>query len=295
MSQTLLVTGAAGQLGQRVIAHLLDTHKVPAARIIAGTRNPEKISHLASKGVQVRKVDFEDASVATALAGVDRMLLISTDAVDRPGRRIAQHKAAIEAARKAGVKHVLYTSMLKPDTSLVSFAPDHWGTEQALTASGLGWTILRNSWYAENVLMTAKTVLATGKWFTSTGDGKVAHASREDCARAAAAALASENNANTRYDITGPQGYTSAQIAKFISEIWGKPVEVVQVTDEQLAEGMKAGGVPAPVVPMLVSFDANTRSGGLDVASKDVEKLTGKPAQELKAFLLANKDAVKVG
>jgi NAD(P)H dehydrogenase (quinone) len=292
MSQTLLVTGAAGHLGQRVIANLITTHKIPASRIVATTRDPGKLAALTAQGVKVRKADFEDpASLATALAGVDRMLLISTDALDRPGRRLAQHQAAIEAAKKAGVQHIAYTSMPNPDDSLVSFAPDHWGTEQALLASGLAWTILRNSWYMENLFMSLPNTLATGKWFTATGNGRIAHISREDCARAAAAALASESTPNARYDIAGSQAHTTAEIAALASAVFGKPVEVVQVTDDELAQGLQAAGVPAGFIPMLVSFDANTRAGKFDIRSNAVEKLTGKAPQALRDFLIANKTA----
>jgi NAD(P)H dehydrogenase (quinone) len=290
MSQTLLVTGAAGKLGQSVIAHLLGTQKIPAARIVAATRDPGKLASLAAKGVGVRKADFDDsASLGAALAGVDRMLLISTDALDRPGRRLAQHQAAIAAAKKAGVKHVVYTSMPNPDGSLVTFAPDHLGTEQALAASGLGWTILRNSWYMENLLMSLPGALAAGKWLTSTGNGKIAHVSRDDCARAAAAALASDSTANACYDITGPQKLTTAEIAALASEVFAKPLEVVQITDEEISENLQAHGVPAVFVPTLVSFEANTRAGKFDLLSNAVEKLTGKPPQRLRDFLMANK------
>lgn len=294
MSETLLITGAAGQLGQRVISHLLDAHAVAPARIVTATRNPEKLSSLASKGVKVRKADFEDvASLAAAFAGVDRVLLISTDAIDRPGRRLSQHKAAIEAAKNAGVKHVVYTSMPNPEDSLITFAPDHLGTEQALTSSGLGWTILRNSWYMENLFMSLPSVLASGKWFTSTGNGKVAHVSRDDCARAAAAVLASKGIANARYDITGPQKHTVAQIAAQVSEVSGKPIEVIQVSDEQLTEGTQAAGLPELVATLLTSFDANTRAGKVDLVSNAVEQLTGKAPQTLRDFLIANRAALK--
>jgi NAD(P)H dehydrogenase (quinone) len=294
MSETLLITGAAGQLGQRVISHLLDAHAVVPARIVAATRNPEKLSALASRGVEVRKADFEDvASLDAAFTGVDRVLLISTDAIDRPGRRLAQHKAALEAAKKEGVKHVVYTSMPNPDDSLVTFAPDHLGTEQALTSSGLGWTILRNSWYMDNLLMSLPAVLASGKWFTSTGNGKAAHVSRDDCARAAAAVLASTSIDNARYDITGPQKHTVAQIAAQVSEVSGKPIEVIQVSDEQLAEGMQAAGLPAFVATLLTSFDANTRAGKVDLLTNAVEQLTGKSPQTLRDFLIANQAALK--
>src|SRR5581483_29727 len=294
MSQKLLVTGAAGHLGQRVIAHLIETHRVPPTRIVAATRNPEKLGALAAAGVTVRRADFDDAtSLSTAFAGVDRLLLISTDALDKPGRRLAQHKAAIEAARKAGVKHVIYTSMPNPESSVVTFAPDHLGTERALTASGLGWTVLRNAWYMENLFMALPGVLASGKWFTSSGDGREPYISREDCARAAAAALVSDQTANARYDITGSQAYTRAEVAALVSQVSGKPIEVVQVSDEQLAQGLTAAGIPGFFVPALVSFDTNTRLGYFDLVSDDVRKLTGQAPQSLRDFLAANKAALK--
>ncbi len=292
MPQKLLVTGANGHLGRRVIAHLLEMHKISPANIVATSRDPGKLDALAKQGVQVRQADFENpATLDNAFKGVDRALIISTDAIDRPGRRLAQHKAAVEAAKRAGVKHVLYTSMPKPDVSLVLFAPDHLGTEQAIAASGLGYTILRNNWYMENLLMTVPTLLATGKWFTAAGEGRIPYISREDCARAAAAAMASESSDNKRYDITGPESFTVAQIAALISEFAGKQIEVVQLNDEQLAAGLKAAGLPEPVAQLLVSMDANTRAGNKDIQSNAVVELTGKKPQTLREFLGANKAA----
>ncbi len=294
MSQKLLVTGAAGHLGRRVIAHLIETHRVAPSQIVAATRTPDKLSALAAAGVTVRRADFEDpASLSAAFSGVGRVLLISTDALDKPGRRLAQHKAAIDAAKQAGVKHVLYTSMPNPETSVVTFAPDHLGTERALAASGLGWTVLRNAWYMENLLMAVPSVLAGGKWFTSAGEGRIPYIGREDCARAAAAALVSDQTTNARYDITGAQAYTRAEIAALVSQIAGKPIEVIQVSDEQLAQGLTGAGIPGPFVPVLVSFDTNTRLGHFDLVSEDVRKLTGQGPQSLRDFLLANKAALK--
>ncbi|HVY80195.1 MAG TPA: SDR family oxidoreductase [Steroidobacteraceae bacterium] len=296
MPQTLLVTGAAGKLGQRVIAHLLDTHHVPPARIVAGTRTPDKLAALAAKGVQVRKLDFEDgASLASALAGVDRMLLISTDAIDRPGRRLTQHKAAVAAATQARLKHVIYTSMPNPEKSLVTFAPDHFGTERALGASGLSHTILRNSWYMEGLLMSMPARLASGKWFTAAGDGQLAYVAREDCARIAAAVLVSESTGTAIYDVTGPRKHTIAGIAALVSEVTGKPLEVVQVSEEELIQGMKAARVPDFLIPLAASIDANTRAGYFNVLSNAVEQLTGKPPQGLLDFLIANKAALTGG
>lgn len=294
MAQTLYVSGASGQLAQRVLTHLVDHHRIPPALIVAGTRKPEKLEAWAAKGVKVRKADFEDpASLAAALKGVDRMLLISTDAIDRPGRRLAQHKAAVEAAKQAGVRHVVYTSMPNPDRSPVTFAPDHLGTEQALEASGLGWTILRMSWYMDGLLGALPPVLAAGQWVTAAGSGKVSHVTREDCARAAAAALASDETGNVRYDVTGPEKYTTAELAATASRVTGKPIEVVQVSNEEFAQGKRAAGLPEFVVALIASIEAHARAGCGDVLSDAVVKLTGKPPQSVSDFLAANKAALQ--
>lgn len=294
MPATLLVTGAAGHLGQRVVAHLLDTYGIAPERIIAGTRNPAKLGQLTDRGIQARRLDFEDpASLVGALAGVDRMLLISTDAIDRPGRRLAQHKAVIESAGKSGVRHIVYTSMPNPDTSVVLFAPDHLGTEAALAASGLSHTILRNNWYMENLFMSLPAAFASGKWFTAAGDGRIPYISRDDCARAAAAALAADTSANSVYNISGPERLTTAAIAGVVTEISGKPIEVVQVNEQQLAGGLKAAGVPEFVIPLMLSIEANTRLGKLDLQTDDCERLTGKAPQKLRDFLVANRAALK--
>ncbi|MFN5683129.1 NAD(P)H-binding protein, partial [Bradyrhizobium sp.] len=188
MSDPLLVTGAAGQLGRAVIRHLLTTLKVPAGSIIAATRKPEQLKDLAAQGVQVRAADFDDPqSLPAAFAGVGRMLLISTDRLDRPGYRAEQHGRAIAAAEQAGVGHVVYTSMPKPDNSPLLIAPDHARTEAALRDSKLaGWTVLRNHWYFENLLMSLPQILGSGRWFTADEGGASADIARDDLARAAA-------------------------------------------------------------------------------------------------------------
>ncbi|MBX3519010.1 MAG: SDR family oxidoreductase [Xanthobacteraceae bacterium] len=287
---TLLVTGASGQLGRRTVEILLEAK---AGNVIAGTRDPSKVADLALKGAEVRKVDFDDSALAESLKGVDRLLLISTDALDTPGKRLAQHKAAIEAAKKAGVKHIVYTSMPKPEPgSPIPFAPDHYGTEQALEASGIDWTVLRNGWYQENLLHSLPSALASGKWFSAAGDGKVAHVAREDAAYAAAAALATPPSGNARYDITGAELLTTEEIAKLASEATGKPIEVVNVTDEQLTQGMIAAGMPAFLAPVFASFDTNTRKGNIAIVSDAVRKLTGRAPRPLKQFFAANKEAL---
>ena len=293
MSDTLLVTGASGQLGRRVIHHLLHTHQVAAAHIIAATRKPDGLADLAAEGVVVRQADFEDpASMARAFVGAQRLLLISTDALDRPGRRLEQHRAAVAAAVHAGVNHVLYTSMLKPEPgSPIPFAPDHFGTEQALASSPLSWTVLRNSWYMENLHQNLPQVLLTGQWFTAAGDGKVAHVSREDCARAAAAALASTSTEKATYNITGATAQSTVEIASLASNTLGKPIAVVQVPADHLAKGLAAAGVPDFLVPLLVAFDVNTALGRVAEVSHDFNALTGKTPLTLREFLEVNKAA----
>ena len=287
---TLLVTGAGGHLGSRVVELLLARG---IGKVIAGSRDPAKLADLTAKGAETRKVDFDDPNLAAALSGVDRLLLISTDALDRPGRRLAQHRAAVAAAVKAGVKHVVYTSMPNPEPgSRVIFAPDHYGTELALKESGLTWTILRNAWYAENLAFTLPAALATGKWITSAGEGRISHITRDDCAEAATAALTSSSTENARYDITGTEALTTTEIAALASAAFEKPIAVVQMSDGELATALSAAGFPAPYVPMFVSFDTNTRAGGFDLVSDDFKRLTGKAPRTLRDFLVANKSTL---
>lgn len=288
----ILVSGASGHLGRLVIQSLLESGKVAPADIVAGSRDTAKLADLAAKGVETRRVDFDDANLAAAFAGIERLLIISTDTLDRPGHRLSQHRAAVAAAKAAGVGRISYTSMINPETSLVSFAPDHAGTEQAIRDSGLAYTIFRNAWYMENLFMSLPQALASGSWYTSAGKGRNAHAARGDIARAIAGALVSEASGNAVYNLTGPAALSTDEIAALVREATGKPLAVVNLTDEQLAGGMKAAGVPEPFIPTFVSFDANTREGGFDVATRDIEKLSGRAPQDLESFLTANKAAL---
>lgn len=289
MAETLLVTGASGQLGRRVVAHLLETLSIPPSRLVAVTRDPAKLAGLAAGGVAVRRGDFDDpASLGPAFAGADRLLLISTNVIDRPGVRIAQHRAAVAAAKEAGVKHVVYTSMPEPESSPIPFAPDHLGTEQALAASGLAWTILRNAWYFENLAFSLPRVLESGTWYTSAGDGRTAFLARDDCARAAAHALAGAAAAETVYDVTGSVALTNGEVAATVSAVLGRPIELVAVSDDELAAGMIAAGVPESIARVWTSFDTATRLGRFGKVTDAVEKLTGRPPETFRTFLAAN-------
>ena len=293
MAQKLLVTGASGNLGKLVLDALLK-RGVAASDIIATTRDAAKLAGYAAKGIEVRHADFNDsASVKAAFAGADRVAIISTDALDGNGTRIRQQTGAVAAAKEAGVKHIVYTSMPNPhEGSRITFEADHRLTEDAVKNSGLSYTILRNSWYQENLFMNLPQVLASGTWYTSAGQGKVSHIARQDCADALAAVLASGSTESRVYTLTGSQSFTTDEIASQVSDATGKPISVVHLTDEQLAGGMKSAGVPDFLVPFLVGFDANTREGAADLVNTDVETLIGRKPRALRAFLDENKAAL---
>lgn len=289
----ILVTGASGKLGGLVIDNLIAKQGVAPADIVAGTRDPSKLSALVAKGVEARKVDFDDpASLEAAFKGIDRLLIVSTDELATPGKRLVQHKAAVEAAKKAGVGRLFYTSLPNADISKVTFAPDHLGTEEAIKATGLPYTLFRNSWYMENLFMALPAALGTGQWYTSSGQGRIGHISRGDIAKAIAGALAKPASESITYTLTGEKTYTTDEIAALVREVSGRPLAVVHVTDEQLAAGMAGAGVPAPFIPTFVSFDTNTREGLFDVTNDEAAKLSGEKLVSLKDFLIANKAAL---
>ena len=293
MSNTIFVTGASGKLGRAVINHLLEDQGVAPSNLIVGSRSPEKLSDLAAKGVTVRKADFDDrAGLVAAFGGADTVLVISTDALDGVGTRQRQHLTAVSAAKEAGVKRLAYTSLPKAETSKVSFAPDHLNSEQAVKATGLPYLIFRNSWYQENLFMALPSALASGQWYTSAGEGRTAFVARDDIAAAIAAALANPPATSTTYTLTGTEAYTNAEIATFVSAATGKPLQIVNLTDEQLAGGMKAAGVPDAFIPTLVSFDTAARAGDLSQVTGDVETLSGRKSRSLKTFIDESKGAL---
>lgn len=280
---TLLVTGASGHLGRRVVELLLEAN---AGTIIAATRQPEKLADLAARGVIVRQADFDDPSSLTqAFAGVDRLLLISTDAL---GSRLPQHINAVHAADQAGVKHVVYTSLINPGPdSPILLAPEHRGTEEALDASRMGWTILRNNIYADLLIGSLGRAIEIGQHFSACGDGKIGYITREDCARAAAAALAADFDGRRTLDITGPEALSQADLAALASQISGKPVMLIPLELEAIIQGMEGAGLPRPVAEILASFDTATQLGYLDVVSPAFEELTGHPPTRVADFVIA--------
>lgn len=294
MSDILLVTGASGHFGQRVIDHLLNTLDVPPERIVATTRKPENLSALSKRGVTVRTADFDRPDTLTAaFAGTDRALLISTDVLGRPGHRLEQHRAAVAAAQAVGLQHAVYTSMPKPVNSPLLFAPDHAGTEQALEQSALpGWTVLRNHWYFENLFMSMPAVLASGQWFSAAGNGRIAHIARDDLARAAATTLASGSDGKNVYTLSGAQAFTTEEIAQHVSAAMGMPIEVVHVPLDALVQGMVEAGLPEPMARILASFDTNTAAGGVADVTDDYRRITGREPVPFDAWLQASKAAL---
>lgn len=290
----LLVTGASGQLGRRVIHHLLNTLQVPPHRLIATTRMPEAASDLASLGVDVRAADFA-ADVDTlvgAFRGASRIMLISTEA-GAPGVRLEQHRRAIAAAGKAGASHVVYTSMPEPNGSLVSFAPDHVGSEAVLAASALaGWTVLRNHWYFENWFHSIPHALQSGVWYSAAGEGKLANIARDDVARAAAMILRSRDAKKRTYTLSGAEALTTRDIAASISAAVGRRLIVVDAPLKNLVQGLMAKGLPEAAAREIASFDANTVAGGFSNATGDYKAITGREPQRLDDWCVANRGAL---
>ena len=281
---TVAVTGASGQLGMRV-ADLLLARLAPGDVVLL-TRSAEALVAHAERGAAVRRADFDEpSSLVDALAGVDRLLLIS--AVDL-GRRAAQHRAAIEASEAAGVRHVLYTSIPNPESGTAAAAPSHLATEQALRDSGLAWTFLRNNLYAEFQVPVVAQAIESGRLVTSAGDGRTAYVSRDDCAAAAAAALVQDGHEGRAYDITGPDAIAPQDLAALATELGGRPVEVVQVDDDALIAGMVEGGTPEFVARIVASFPAAAREGQLGSVSSAVDDLTGTPARSLRDIVAAH-------
>lgn len=284
----LLVTGASGNLGRLAVEELLARG---ATRIIAGTRDPSKLSDLAAKGVEIRKVDFNDpASLPAAFAGVERLLIVSTDGI---GTRVAQQTAAVDAAKAAGVKHIVYTSApaARPDAD-AGLNPEHFWTEIAIAASGLDFTILRNHMYAENNLTDLPQAVASGQLFGLIGDRGTSYVTRADAARAAAGALLSAQG-KTLEDVTGPAPVTNLERAAITSELTGKPVAVIPLTPADLKAGMVAAGLPEGFAEALLAFQRDAVTGHHGVVTNVVERYSGRKPQAFADFLAANRAALQ--
>ncbi|WIM98879.1 SDR family oxidoreductase [Actinoplanes oblitus] len=275
---TIAVTGATGHLGRLVVEALISRGVEPGS-IVAAVRTPAKAAGLLARGVQVREADFDrPESLATAFAGVDRLLLVSTNAV---GNRVEQHVAAIEAAKAAGVGFVAYTSVLRADTTPILLAADHKATEEALAASGLAHSFLRNGWYFENYTAQLPTVRATGAFLGSAGDGRIAAAARQDYAEAAAAVLTAATPKPV-YELGGDSPFTMAELAAEVSRQLGTEIGYTDVPAEQLVEILSGAGVPQGFAAILADTDVHVRDNGvLDNPGSDLRDLIGRPTTPL--------------
>ena len=212
----IALTGATGQLGQFVVEELLKT--VAAKQIVAIVRNPAKAEALSKQGVLVRQADYGDqAALTQALAGVDKLLLISSSEV---GQRAAQHRNVINAAKAAGVKFIAYTSLLHADKSPLGLHVEHVETEKMLAESGIPYALLRNGWYSENYLASAPAALAHGVFIGAAGDGKIASATRADYSAAAARVISEEGHAGKVYELAGDNGWTLSELAALVRFQW---------------------------------------------------------------------------
>ena len=275
---TIAVTGATGQLGRLVVAALLD-RGVPAQSIVAAVRSPEKAADLAERGVQVRHADYaQPETLARALRGVDRLLLVS----GTPGDRVAEHANVIDAAKQAGVQLIAYTGILNAGTTTMLLAADHKATEQLIEDSGLPYAFLRNGWYTENYLMELEATLEHG-FAGASGDGRFTPAARADFAEAAAAVLTDHAHAaNVAYELGGDEVVTMAGMASLLGEAAGRPVAYTDLPVEQYAGVLTEAGLPEPVAQVLVDASAAIGRGELLTDSGDLQRLIGRPSTPVK-------------
>jgi len=281
----IAITGATGQLGQLVIAALLKT--VPASQIVAIVRNPAKADALAQQGIVVRQGDYGDeAALTRALDGVEKLLLISSSEV---GQRAVQHRNVINAAKAAGVGFIAYTSVLHADTSPLGLAAEHIETENMLAASGIPYALLRNGWYSENYLASAPPALEHGVFLGAAGDGKIASATREDYAAAAAKVISEEGHAGKVYELAGDTAWTLSELAAELSKQSGKNVVYQNLSEADYASALRGVGLPDAFANLLADSDTGASKGGLFDDSHTLSKLIGRPttplADSIKAIL----------
>ncbi|MFV3368824.1 SDR family oxidoreductase [Pseudomonas sp. NY15435] len=268
----IVITGATGQLGRLVIDSLLK--KVPAANLVAAVRDVEKARDIAALGIQVRQADYnQPASWNAALQGADKVLLISSSEI---GQRTQQHRVVIDAAKRAGVKLLAYTSVLHADTSVLGLAGEHRETEAAIRASGLPFVLLRNGWYTENYAMGIPTALSLGAVYGCAGDGRISSAARADYAEAAAVILTSDDQADKVYELAGDNSYTLSEFAAEISRQSGKAINYVNLTEAEYKKALLGAGLPEPLAELLANSDTGVSRGALFDDGKQLSELIGR-------------------
>lgn len=270
----ILITGATGKFGSKVVETLLKS--VPAVSLAVSVRDPQKAEGLAARGVEVRKGDFDHPeTLADAFAGIDRLLIVSTDGDNET--RIRQHGNAVAAAVEAKVGFIAYTSVGNAKESGLFLAPVHQATEEAIRKTGIPYSFLRNNWYLENEVPSIQGVLAGAPWVTSAESGRVGWALQQDYAEAAAAVLSGDGHENTIYELSG-EPLTQEALTQAIGAVLSKEVPLVKVDDAAYGDTMLKAGVPDFVVPFLLAIQKGIRDGELDIESGDFEKLLGRKA-----------------
>lgn len=279
---TYAICGASGQLGHLVLDALLE--KVPAADVVALARDPAKLADYAAKGVEVRAADYDaPETLAPALAGVDRLLLISGSAI---GQRPRQHRAVIDAAKQAGVGYMAYTSILHADRSPIRLGDEHRQTEDALAASGLSYDLLRNGWYNENYIMAVKAQAEAGVITGAQGDGRINSAARKDLAEGAAAVLVNGKGGDI-YELAGDNGWTLAEFAAELSRQTGKPVTYVNMGEEEYAHSLMENGFPEYAAKVIANSAYATSLGALEETGGTLSKLIGRPTTPIAETIAA--------
>ncbi|BCW71030.1 SDR family oxidoreductase [Arthrobacter sp. NicSoilB8] len=274
---TIAVTGATGQLGRLVLEELLASQE--PASLVAVVRDAGKAEELRVRGVQVRAADYSDpAALEAALAGVDKLLLVSGSEV---GSRVAQHANVINAAKAAGVRFIAYTSVLAADTTELILAPEHKATEELIRESGLENTILRNGWYTENYVQAVTTARQTGAVVAAAGDGRVASAARADYAAAAAAVLSSAGHEGRVYELSGDYAWDFKELATALTEIAGREVVYQPVSAAELVEVLTSAGLDQGTAGFLAALDTDTQAGLLATVTGELSGLIGRPTTPL--------------
>lgn len=270
----IAVTGATGQLGRLILNRLRE--KIPSDDIVALARTPAKADDLA---VPVRQADYGLApTLEAALAGIDTLMMISGSEV---GQRVPQHRNLIEAAIKAGVRRVVYTSLLHADRSTLSLAPEHVETEGMLARSGLSVTVLRNGWYTENYTASARDAVARGMLMGSAGQGRIASATRADYADAAVAVLLGQGHEGRVYELAGDSAYTLSDLAAEISRQSGREVQYRDLSPGDYTAALMAAGVPEPWPHVLPALDVEVGKGALFDDSRTLSRLIGRRTTSL--------------